>query len=88
MLLYIRGPPTHYYLESSGQVAYMKTHPKTTRSHDNFSRSYIFATDKKPMVDPRISKDRNTSMPGHLFQDINDTNIQVAWMRSGTDDRL
>jgi hypothetical protein len=61
---------------------------KTARSRDNLSRSYIFATDKKLMVDPRISKDRNTSMPGHLFQDTNDANIQVAWMRASIVDSL
>ena len=30
MLNYMRTPPTHYYLESSGQATYMKTHPKYT----------------------------------------------------------
>jgi hypothetical protein len=39
-------------------------------------------------VDPRISKDRNTSMPGHLFQDTNDANIQVAWMQASIVDSL
>ena len=28
VLNYMRTPPTVYYLESTGQVAYMKTHPK------------------------------------------------------------
>jgi len=29
MLNYMQTPPIHYYLESSGQVTYMKTHPKS-----------------------------------------------------------
>ena len=27
VLIYMRTPPTHYYLKSSGRVAYMETHP-------------------------------------------------------------
>jgi hypothetical protein len=27
VLNYMQSPPTHYYLVSSGQVAYMETHP-------------------------------------------------------------
>ena len=27
VLNYIRAPPIHYYLESSGQVPYMESHP-------------------------------------------------------------
>ena len=26
VLINMRAPPTHYYLESSGQMAYMETH--------------------------------------------------------------
>ena len=25
--IYVRTPPTHYYLESSGRMAYIKTYP-------------------------------------------------------------
>ena len=28
VLIYMRTPPLHFYLESSGQVAYMETHQK------------------------------------------------------------
>ena len=28
VLNYMQTPPTHYYLESSGQAAHMNTHPK------------------------------------------------------------
>ena len=28
VLNFMRTPPTNYYLESSGQAAYMETHPK------------------------------------------------------------
>ena len=84
ILIYLRTPPTHYHLESSGHVAYMETCPKkkTVQSHDNLSRSYILPPNEKSMVDPRISEDRNTSMTGRLFQDTSDANIQVAWMRT------
>jgi hypothetical protein len=27
VLNYMQTPPTHYYLESSGRVAYLETHP-------------------------------------------------------------
>ena len=88
VLSYTQTPPTHYYLESSGQMAYRETHRKTAQSHDNLSQTYILAPNKKIMVDPRISKDSNTSMTGCLFQDTNDANIQVAWMRAGIVDSL
>ena len=28
MLNFMQTPPTHYYLDSNGWVAYMETHPK------------------------------------------------------------
>ena len=34
VLNYMQTPPTHYYLESSEQAAYMKTHPKTNTPHE------------------------------------------------------
>jgi hypothetical protein len=33
VLIYKRTPPTHFHLETSGQVAYMETHPTTTVSY-------------------------------------------------------
>ena len=30
VLNYMRTPPIHYYLDCSGQAAYMETHPYTT----------------------------------------------------------
>ena len=34
VFIYMRTPPTHYYIESSGQVASLETHPKQTTPMD------------------------------------------------------
>ena len=41
VLIYMRTPPTHYYLESSGRVTYMETHPKSNRIHVDIFRVFF-----------------------------------------------